>query len=296
MSWCIAGMRLDMRRDALPAEKGELPLTSPPAYDASQSRRSHVSAFGASTVLKLVASTCLAFLLLSRPSIPNFLNHLRTQSGFHDVNYPPTSPLSPEYDDPASEFKDDIFPLRQHDPWDISTDFPYPRTLTYDAEEGTWLRLDVHPTSGDLVFDMAGDIYCLPASSYSEESLTLAITTQALPVLTGVPHDADPRFSPDGRKLAFRSDSGLGVENIWVIPWASGGCTEMDVRSPSVMTTEARELKDYEEALLAQGVKETEDRKFRRLAREGRLSGQCVLTREAWICVYFAHLSKENYQ
>ena len=269
-----------MRRSALPTEKGELPLVLLPAYGASRSRPSHVS-----TALKLFASTCLAFLLLSRPSISDFVNHLRAQ---RDVNYPSTSPLSPEYDDPASEFKDDIFPLRQHDPWDISTDFPYPRTLAYDVEEGTWLRLDVHPISGDLVFDMAGDIYCLPASSYSEQNLALGIMNKALPILTGVPHDADPGFSPDGRTLAFKSDAGLGVENIWVIPWASGGCAEMDLRSPSVMTHEARALKEYEDTLLAQGVKETEERKCRRLAREGRFSGQCVLTREARICIYFA--------
>ncbi|KAF9239695.1 hypothetical protein BU15DRAFT_87992 [Melanogaster broomeanus] len=179
--------------------------------------------------------------------------------------------LRPDYDDPASDFKDD-FPLRPQDPWDISTDFPYPRTLTYDVEEGTWLRLDVHPISGDIVFDMVGDIYCLPASSYSEASLMNGIKTQAIPVLTGVPHDSDPSFSPEGDRLAFRSDAGLGVDNIWVMPWAAGGCSAMDVRSPSAMTAEAVALKDYDADLLAQGVKETEDRRLRRLSLEGRLS------------------------
>ncbi|KAL4065228.1 hypothetical protein J3A83DRAFT_4265356 [Scleroderma citrinum] len=259
------------RHDTLPNEKSELPLTSSPAYYVAQSRFSRIS-----TLPKLFASVLLTVLLLNRSSFPSFFSHLRTHSVLRGVNHPPTSPLSPEYDDPASEFKDDVFPLRQHHPWDISTDFPYPRTLAYDVEEGTWLRLDVHPVSGDVVFDMAGDIYCLPASSYTKESRTLGITTQAIPVLTGVPHDADPRFSPDGNKLAFRSDAGLGVENIWVMPWATGGCAEMDVRSPSVMTPEAKAFKEYEDDLLAQGVKETEDRKFRRLAREGRLSARRI--------------------
>ncbi|KAF8123752.1 hypothetical protein EV363DRAFT_1403616 [Boletus edulis] len=167
------------------------------------------------------------------------------------MKYPSTSPFAAHDDDPASEFKDDVFPLRPQDPWDISTDFPYPRTLEYDVEEGTWLRLDVHPISGDIVFDMAGNIYCLPAHSYSEGKL-------AVPVLTGVPHDADPSFSPQGDRLAFRSDAGLGVDNIWVMPWATGGCSEMDVR-------------EYDANLLAQGVRETEDRRLRRLSQEGRL-------------------------
>ncbi|KAI6151125.1 hypothetical protein BKA82DRAFT_1000831 [Pisolithus tinctorius] len=39
----------------------------------------------------------------------------------------------------------------------------YPRTSKYDVEEGTWLRMDVHPVSADIAFDMAGGLYCLPA-------------------------------------------------------------------------------------------------------------------------------------
>ncbi|KAI9569027.1 hypothetical protein HD554DRAFT_2204740 [Boletus coccyginus] len=157
--------------------------------------------------------------------------------------------ISPNYDDPASEFKDDVFPLRPQDPWDISTDFPYPRTIAYDVEEGTWLRLDVHPISGDIVFDMAGDIYCLPAYSYSETSLTNGKKTRAVPVLTGVPHDTDPSFSPEGDRLAFRSDAGFGVDNIWAI---------------------AQRVHDA--SLLGQGVRETEERRLRRLSEEGRLA------------------------
>lgn len=48
--------------------------------------------------------------------------------------------------DPAEEWKDDIWPMRQPAPWDISTDYPHPRVLEYDVEEGTWMRLDVHRT------------------------------------------------------------------------------------------------------------------------------------------------------
>jgi hypothetical protein len=51
------------------------------------------------------------------------------------------------FSDPADAFKDDVYPLRPHTPWDISTDYPFPRKLEYDVTEGTWLRLDVHPES-----------------------------------------------------------------------------------------------------------------------------------------------------
>ncbi|KIO03999.1 hypothetical protein M404DRAFT_1000833 [Pisolithus tinctorius Marx 270] len=261
-------MHVDAKRDAKSTEKGELPFPLSPTYASSPTRRSRTGG----AALTLSASVCLALLVWRGASLPSVYNPLHTPS----VNYPSTSPLSPDYDDPASEFKDDVFPLRQHDPWDISTDFSYPRTLKYDVEEGTWLRLDVHPVSGDVVFDMAGDLYCLPRSSYTQENLALGTTTRAIPILTGVPHDSDPRFSPKGDLLAFRSDAGLGVDNIWVMPWSAGGCEEMDVRSPSVITPEAIALKEYEDNILAQGVKETEDRRLRRLGREGRLSARRV--------------------
>ncbi|KAI5987546.1 hypothetical protein EDD15DRAFT_2173549 [Pisolithus albus] len=261
-------MHLDVKRDANSIKQGELPFTSFATYASPPTRRSRT----ALAFPTLLASVCLAFLVWRGAFLPGVLNPIRASS----VNYPSSPSLSLGYDDPASEFKDDVFPLRQHDPWDISTDFPYPRTLKYDVEEGTWLRLDVHPVSGDIVFDMAGDLYCLPASSYTHENMALGITTQAIPILTGVPHDSDPRFSPEGDRLAFRSDAGLGVDNIWVMPWSAGGCTEMDVHSPSVTGFDAIALKEYEDNLLAQGVKETEDRRLRRLLREGRLSARRV--------------------
>lgn len=251
-----------------PLKKGELPLTAAPGV-----KRHHGSAprsrLGSSliTVIKYTIPTIYLIYLLSRNSVFTFPRA---------PVYRLTSPAGAYHDDPASEFKDEVFPLRPQDTWDISTDFPYSRTLAYDVEDGTWLRLDVHPISGDIVFDMVGDIYCLPAHSYSEANLTSGIKTKAVPVLTGVPHDADPIFSPEGDRLAFRSDAGLGVENIWVMPWAAGGCSEMDVRLPSAMTAEAIAQRVYDASLLAQGVRETEERRLRRLSQEGRLEGLCL--------------------
>ena len=59
---------------------------------------------------------------------------------------------------PWSEWNDDLFPYNgepMH--WDISEDFKYyTRKLEYNVTEGTWLRLDVHPHSGEILFDMLG--------------------------------------------------------------------------------------------------------------------------------------------
>ncbi|KAF8061652.1 hypothetical protein FPV67DRAFT_1673271 [Lyophyllum atratum] len=208
---------------------------------------------------------CSAAVTLSSilPTPWSFLHH---QTPISQVSLKTTS------SDPASEWKDNIWPLRQQTPWDISTDFPYPRKLEYDVQEGTWLRLDVHPKSGDIVFDMIGDLYCLPGTEVAKHGLT-----RARPILLGVPHDSDPRFSPEGHRLVFRSDAELGVENIWVTSWK--GCDGMDLRSAqpdNVDLNKALQTKAMEERLLADGVKETSERKYNRLVREGRLDAQRV--------------------
>ncbi|KAI0648336.1 hypothetical protein C8Q79DRAFT_1008671 [Trametes meyenii] len=178
---------------------------------------------------------------------------------------------------PADDWKDDVWPLREQTPWDISTDFPFPRSLEYDVTEGTWLRLDVHPKTGDIVFDMLGDIYCLSASAYTESRLDSGLLSRAIPVLLGVPHDSDPHFSPEGDRLVFRSDAELGVENIWIREW--NGCEGSDIRPLRIVNEELKDalaLKDEEDDLLSSGIKETAERKHRRLLREGRLDAKRV--------------------
>ncbi|KAF9555565.1 hypothetical protein CPC08DRAFT_820988 [Agrocybe pediades] len=170
--------------------------------------------------------------------------------------------------DPASEWKDNIWPLRPPTPWDISTDFAHPRKLEYEVEEGTWLRLDVHPTSGDIVFDMIGDIYCLPGSqALQADSMT---HIKARPVLIGVPHDADPHFSPSGDKLAFRSDAELGVDNIWVTEWK--GCEDMDLDH----VRDSMRAAKLRGQVLEEGVQANSEWRANRLAREGRLNAQRI--------------------
>lgn len=189
--------------------------------------------------------------------------------------------------DPASQWKDDVWPIRQQTPWDISTDYPFPRLLEYDVTEGTWLRLDVHPKTGEIVFDMLGDLYCLPADAYSDAQLASGDLSKAHPILLGIPHDSDPHFSPEGDRIVFRSDAELGVENIWVTEWK--GCETMNVRSHRASSElhQALAVKDLEEELLASGVKETTERKQRRLIREGRLGGALTIAPNCLPCTDF---------
>ncbi len=79
------------------------------------------------------------------------------------------------------------------------------RAIEFDTDEGTWISLDVSPDGKTLVFELLGDIYTLPMTG-----------GQAKPLLTGMAMETQPRFSPDGKQIAFLSDRD-GSENVWVV-------------------------------------------------------------------------------
>src|SRR6266540_5262759 len=161
-------------------EKGLLPLSFPSTVIRRQSYRliiSYLILISAAVTLSTIFPTPLSLL---RSSISCQISLKAKTTNVHT--------------DPASNWEDNIWPIRQQKPWDISTDFSHPRTLEYDVQEGTWLRLDVHPTSGDIVFDMVGDLYCLPGSQALRHDRPGDMPIRALPILTGIPHDSDPHF------------------------------------------------------------------------------------------------------
>ena len=84
------------------------------------------------------------------------------------------------------------------------------RWASFETSEGTWLSLDVSPDGGTIVFDLLGDLYSMPSTGGEAARLT-----------SGLPHDMQPRFSPDGEQIVFVSDRS-GDNNVWVIP-AGGG-------------------------------------------------------------------------
>lgn len=103
---------------------------------------------GRGFVVKTAIAIGAAFVLL-HPHIPSPFVTTPCQ------NHASNSVLPGVKEDKAYGWKDDIWPIRPQQPWDISTDFPHPRKLKYDVEEGTWLRLDVS-SEGEIVFDMLG--------------------------------------------------------------------------------------------------------------------------------------------
>src|SRR5579875_3193088 len=78
------------------------------------------------------------------------------------------------------------------------------RQIDFDTDEGTWLSLDVSPDGKTIIFELLGDIYTLPVSGGN-----------AKPLLTGMAMETQPRFSPDGKEIAFLSDRD-GSENLWI--------------------------------------------------------------------------------
>jgi imidazolonepropionase-like amidohydrolase/Tol biopolymer transport system component len=89
--------------------------------------------------------------------------------------------------------------------WDVQNPPGPASEVRIDVEEGTWMTVDLSPDGREIVFDLLGDIYLLPAAGGDAKALT-----------SGVAWDMQPRFSPDGRSIAFTSDR-AGGDNLWVI-------------------------------------------------------------------------------
>ena len=85
-----------------------------------------------------------------------------------------------------------------------------PTPVEIDVTEGTWMSLDVSPDGKYIAFDFLGDIYQIPLAGGDARALT-----------SGHAWDMQPRFSPDGKALAFTSDR-AGGDNIWVMELAGG--------------------------------------------------------------------------
>ncbi|MDZ7631325.1 MAG: hypothetical protein U5K74_08255 [Gemmatimonadaceae bacterium] len=69
------------------------------------------------------------------------------------------------------------------------------RPITFTTTEGTWISLDVTPDGRTIAFELLGDLYTMPMTGGT-----------ATPVAQGTAFQSQPRYSPDGKRLAFNSD------------------------------------------------------------------------------------------
>ncbi|MDE0877272.1 MAG: amidohydrolase family protein [Sphingomonas bacterium] len=95
---------------------------------------------------------------------------------------------------------------KKPDKWNVEA----PRGLTPHAvpivtDEGTWMNVDVSRDGRMVAFDLLGDIYTMPIAGGTPTR-----------VAQGLSYEHQPRFSPDGRRIAFVSDRG-GGDNIWIM-------------------------------------------------------------------------------
>jgi Tol biopolymer transport system component len=89
------------------------------------------------------------------------------------------------------------------------------RLLEYTASEGSWISLDVSPDGRTIVFDLLGDLYLMPIDGGT-----------ATPLTQGMAMDAQPRFSPDGRRVVFTSDRS-GGQGVWIIDVDKSDTTQL---------------------------------------------------------------------
>ena len=112
---------------------------------------------------------------------------------------------------PADKDKDTDKDKEKEKKWDVAADLGPVSKVTFDTTEGTWMNVDVSPDGRRIVFDLLGDIYVMPVEGTAAGTATR--------ITSGPAYDMQPRFSPDGNRIAFSTDRD-GLWNIWTIDTA----------------------------------------------------------------------------
>ncbi len=110
--------------------------------------------------------------------------------------------------------------------WDVTQPRGEVRTIDFETSEGTWMSLDLSPDGRWIVFDLLGHVYRMSATGGEAQSLTQE---------SGIAINFRPRFSPDGRTIAFVSDRS-GQYNLWLMD-SDGGNPRAVFTDPNVRVT-----------------------------------------------------------
>lgn len=89
--------------------------------------------------------------------------------------------------------------------WNVETPTGPVRQLSFETTVGTWTSLSISPDGRSIAFDLLGHIYEMPVEGGTARRLT-----------DGRSWNLFPRYSPDGRWIAFSSDRS-GSHNIWIM-------------------------------------------------------------------------------
>jgi Tol biopolymer transport system component len=122
-------------------------------------------------------------------------------------------PVRAKFQEPAAQDTQDKKDEKKGEKKDEKKGLPLKptRKIEFTTDEGTWLSLDVSPDGKTIAFELVGDIYTLPIEGGTAKLID-----------PGMAFDSQPKFSPDGKWVAFISDR-EGSENIWIMhPDGSG--------------------------------------------------------------------------
>jgi imidazolonepropionase-like amidohydrolase/Tol biopolymer transport system component len=92
--------------------------------------------------------------------------------------------------------------------WDVGAAFGPTKPISFETDEATWVNVTVDPGGRTILFDVLGDIYSMPIAGTGAGLATR--------VAAGPAYHMQPRFSPDGRWVAYITDAG-GGHNVWLM-------------------------------------------------------------------------------
>jgi len=111
----------------------------------------------------------------------------------------------------------DTVPKKKEDAkkWNVQNPPGTFKETEFTVNEGTWMSVDISPDGKEIVFDLLGDIYSMPITGGEAKVLR-----------QGHAFEVQPRYSPDGKKISFTSDS-AGGDNIWAVNRDGSGAKQI---------------------------------------------------------------------